>query len=575
MRFSLITVTTGRGAELARLRDSLAAQTCSDFEHLVIDHREHPELKNSLSAARNLALEQATGDILAFPDDDAWYAPNVLEEVSRMLADSTADGVSFRVTDGAGSCSAGGWMSSGEFAITKANVWRSAVSCSFFVRRDAARGIRFDERLGVGSVSGYGAGEDTDYLLQLLARGVRMRYVPSQLVFHPLTADFSARRGWRYGVGVGGVLRKHGYGVVRLFWMMSLKLVRALAALMRLRFRAVGFHAAMGIGRLAGYMRWRRSPDVGRVQRWIGAMRKVDALQPAPPAATLIARRLDNLRLATEYRKLVGAFNAAGIVPLVIKGGVMKTLRPELPRQMGDYDVLVSSRSEFERCREIGRSRGLEEEIWEDRVGVDFHRPGSTAGILDLHVRLRISRDKYHAMPALPELFERARPCKVNGVDSLLPCPEDAVFVILGNLAKNIFTKCSLHTLTNAVEDLRWFLKRERDFDWSVVWADARHAGNLGFVFAALAVLDLHLPGLALRAMPPPALARAAYADCVRDLFAYRFTEEFRVRYVDVRESRGLAGLPARALLTAGFFACRLLEILPVAALRERLLGEK
>ena len=71
MKFSLITVTMGdRPHLLAKLKASLAAQTYRDFEWIVVSHKDYPEFKGGLSRARNFGIEQATGDVLGFPDDD-------------------------------------------------------------------------------------------------------------------------------------------------------------------------------------------------------------------------------------------------------------------------------------------------------------------------------------------------------------------------------------------------------------------------------------------------------------------------------------------------------------------------
>lgn len=256
MKFSLITVTMGdRPAELRRLKDSLAQQTVRDFEHIVIDHRDHPELHGSLSRARNLGLMQAAGDVIAFPDDDAWYAPGVLKLVTETLVDPDLDGVSFRVTDGQGACSVGGWMPVGRMLMCRRNIWRTAVSCSFFVRRQAIGSIRFDERLGVGSGTRFGSGEETDFLLRMMEAGARLLYDGREAVFHPiLNGRHTPRRGWLYGNGCGRTLRRHGYTPFRLLWMASLQLVRCAQAMVCLKPRKAFFHLSMSVGRLVGYL---------------------------------------------------------------------------------------------------------------------------------------------------------------------------------------------------------------------------------------------------------------------------------------------------------------------------------
>lgn len=254
MKFSLITVTMGRDAELARLKASLAGQTFRDFEHIVIDQRVETSTRGSLSRARNLALSRAKGEIVAFPDDDAWYQPDTLERVAKILSGGSWDGVSFRVTDEYGAPSAGGWMSQGSFEMSRRAIWHTAVSCSFFVKRGAIGNVRFDETLGAGGGTRFGSGEETDFILRLLASGAKILYDGSQIIGHPRFAGvYTMRRGWHYGNGCGRVLRKHAFGFPRLFWMASAQCARALQSIALFKFRKASFHLAMAAGRIAGY----------------------------------------------------------------------------------------------------------------------------------------------------------------------------------------------------------------------------------------------------------------------------------------------------------------------------------
>lgn len=256
MKFSLITVTMGdRPEELQRLKDSLARQTFLDFEHIVIDHREHPEFGGGLAKARNFGLAFAKGDVVAFPDDDAWYGPETLSDAAAALSDENVDGISFRVVDETGACSAGGWMSTERKAVTRSTVWHTAVSCSFFVKRKVLDEVRFDERLGAGSGTRFGSGEETDFLLSLIGRGAQIRYDGSKCVFHPrVTGCVGFGRGWRYGNGYGATLRKHHYGLLRLSWGVGIQLARACQSAVTFRFPKVVFHLAMSAGRLCGYL---------------------------------------------------------------------------------------------------------------------------------------------------------------------------------------------------------------------------------------------------------------------------------------------------------------------------------
>mgnify|MGYP002516366765 FL=1 len=257
MKISLITVTMGDRADaLIRLKNSLARQTFRDFEHIVVDQREHPELRGGLSRARNFGMRQAKGDVIAFPDDDAWYGPTVLQDVADILSDVNVDGVSFRVVDDNGNCSAGGWMATGKKYINKRTVWHTAVSCSFFLKRDAIGKLRFDERLGVGSGTRFGSGEETDFLLSILAKGARILYDGTKCVFHPSAAGkFDVRKGWLYGNGMGTVLRRHHYPIARIVWVVAVQIARVLQSLVQFRFNKAVYHLAMASGRLWGFVR--------------------------------------------------------------------------------------------------------------------------------------------------------------------------------------------------------------------------------------------------------------------------------------------------------------------------------
>lgn len=255
MKISLITVTKGERPDLLeRLKRSLDAQTYRDFEWVVVNHRDHPEFDMCLSKARNFGIDRTTGDVLAFPDDDAWYGPNVLEDVVAALTADGLDGVSFRVVDEMGACSAGGWMSAARKRVTKSTVWHTIVSCSFFIKRSAVGNVRFDELLGLGSGTRFGSGEETDFILSVLERGTRIDYDGTRHVHHPRVFDEpSARKGWLYGNGCGLVLRRHHYTVARLAWAVGVQLVRAVQSVMQFRLGKSVFHLAMAWGRISGY----------------------------------------------------------------------------------------------------------------------------------------------------------------------------------------------------------------------------------------------------------------------------------------------------------------------------------
>jgi glycosyltransferase involved in cell wall biosynthesis len=236
VRFSLVVATLGRDRELVRLFESLSIQTYNNFEVLVVDQNPDDRLVPiiekfqklfgivhltsvpGLSRARNVGLKYATGEIIAFPDDDCWYLPNALKEINSALCESPLiDGVTGRYSNEFGKTEGRWQIYSGD--VGRENVWRTAISFTIFLRRELVRSIGdFDEQLGVGSGSRWGSGEETDYLLRAIARGATIRYDPEILIRHPVkvtnasTPD-SLRRVRAYAAGTGRVIVKNKYGI--------------------------------------------------------------------------------------------------------------------------------------------------------------------------------------------------------------------------------------------------------------------------------------------------------------------------------------------------------------------------
>ena len=167
------------------------------------------------SAARNEGLRHSRSDLVAFPDDDCWYPPDLLEKVARFFDHHPeVDGLTGRLVDEQGQSSILDFdLDPGPLDTT--NIWTRSIEATMFLRGKSARRFRFDETLGRGSGTAWESGEGTDYLLQLLSEGASLYYEPSLNVIHsqpvpPYDAK-AMRRAYEYGCGRGRVLRKHEY----------------------------------------------------------------------------------------------------------------------------------------------------------------------------------------------------------------------------------------------------------------------------------------------------------------------------------------------------------------------------
>jgi len=100
----------------------------------------------------------------------------------------------------------------------------TAVSYAMFFRREAIALVGgFDETLGVGAGTSWGAGEETDFVIRLIRAGARVWHNPQITVIHPQSLE-TPRRTISYAMGGGRVLALHfsplffwGYAVPRAF----------------------------------------------------------------------------------------------------------------------------------------------------------------------------------------------------------------------------------------------------------------------------------------------------------------------------------------------------------------------
>lgn len=278
MKFSLIVATVHRTEPLVRLLASLAGQTCRDFELILVDQNPddrvkvladawsgrmtilHVRSEKGLSRARNLGIVAAAGEIVAFPDDDCWYAPETLQTVDTWFAVHPEFGfLSTSATDEDGQLAAGRWLPASA-EITRSNVFRTHISFSLFFRKSAILAAGgFDELLGLGSGSKFGSGEETDFVLRVMSFGNRGWYERSLAVFHPARLPDSSptaqKQALSYGLGFGYVLRRHKFSVLTVLylclrpaggWILSVLIFRPIARvyLATLRGRLDGYFSS-------------------------------------------------------------------------------------------------------------------------------------------------------------------------------------------------------------------------------------------------------------------------------------------------------------------------------------------
>ena len=270
---SLIIATMGRVEELRDLFDSLVAQNHPALDVILVDQNRDERLapvvaayapqltlrhmrspRPHANAARNLGLRAAIGDIVAFPDDDCTLPPGTLARVARSFGDPGLEVLTGPAASPTGGLGSGRWHSQGG-PITLATVWTSVIEFNLWLRRDTALALGgFDENLGPGSA--HGSAEGNDLVCRAMAAGLRAEYEPTLLVLHPdkRLSDVAAERAYRYGMGLGFVLRRHAVP----FAVWSAFLYRPVAgaglALLRGRLHHAAYYWQSFRGRLSGFL---------------------------------------------------------------------------------------------------------------------------------------------------------------------------------------------------------------------------------------------------------------------------------------------------------------------------------
>jgi GT2 family glycosyltransferase len=282
MKISLILATVGRTSEIGRCLRSLALQTDRNFEVLLVDQNQDERLQvyvqealmlglvvthlrlpvPSLSGARNLGILHATGEVIGLTDDDCWYEPEAIAEIRKqLLFDQNLAGVV--------AC----WVEQAEAKNTlntsgslSLNDWRrfrggDASSISLFFKKNLfARLGGFDERFGIGQW--FGAAEETDFVLRVLADGASLAHCPKARVHHVFSSAPQgpwltlARNARKRARGTGGIYAKHKLD--------TRIVIRGLIApvfvpLMRGKLSLAIRGGYISLGRLEGFFSWKRS----------------------------------------------------------------------------------------------------------------------------------------------------------------------------------------------------------------------------------------------------------------------------------------------------------------------------
>lgn len=278
IEISLIIATLNRTLELNRLISTLALQSFSNFEIIIVDQnmddrinsiiqrarhlglnlqhlRHHPP---NLAQARNQGINAAVAPWIGFPDDDCWYEPNTLERLfHRSQQHDKPQGVIGRWVeqDPALSPASLCWKKSSHFRDLPVS------SITLFLHKTVINRVGgFDDRLGVGQW--FGAAEETDIVLRALKDGANIVYDPTIWLHHKANDKHSELNPEnrmlckKRARGTGALYAKHRLPA----WVIARGLLApVLKPLIQGQFKNELTHGmAMAQGRYQGWMEWNR-----------------------------------------------------------------------------------------------------------------------------------------------------------------------------------------------------------------------------------------------------------------------------------------------------------------------------
>jgi glycosyltransferase involved in cell wall biosynthesis len=234
MRFSLVVCTRDRRNELVDLLDSLVRQNRTDFEVILVDQNTDNRLVEILarfagrfplkhirmtgtgaSRARNAGLDHVTGQLIGFPDDDCRYLDGYLEAVDQIFTEDPSIGCISGHPTAASDEELGRDWQMRQMDLDWASVLNRCQEFTIFVQKRYLRDLRYNERLGVGAQTLWGAEEGPDFLIRLIQTGARLVYFPRLFVYHPnkvaIINRSTLQRAASYARGRGCLFRLHRF----------------------------------------------------------------------------------------------------------------------------------------------------------------------------------------------------------------------------------------------------------------------------------------------------------------------------------------------------------------------------
>ena len=216
--------------------------------------------------------------------------------------------------------------------------------------------------------------------------------------------------------------------------------------------------------------------------------------------------KFKNIKTISSFVKIAKSLNENNIDFILFKGGLMKVLRPNLQRFMGDIDILVKY-EDFDRACDVFVANGFDYK-YKNENNIGIRRAHATDFIdkndncIDLHrVSLKditntddnddYNKDILEKVKVFDkELFKSKNYVDFSGAKILLPSCEDLLLIFMGNLYFNILHNESEEKLIFAIFDFNYIINMKDNFDWNILFEKAKNLNMLYQVYTIISICN-------------------------------------------------------------------------------------
>jgi glycosyltransferase involved in cell wall biosynthesis len=281
--FSLVVPTIGK-VNMRPLLDSIVAQNIEDYEVIIVDQGDSSTIQallkeynfksiyinmdgKGVSRARNRGVQEASGDIITFPDDDCWYPSRFLKRVEQILLDrKDIDGVTVSSKDPDSNQSIAKFAKK-KCIITRKNVLETIIEFGMFIRKDCMKTYRLDENMGLGAGTPWGSDTGPDLILRMMEDDRVMLYCPELHIYHPakreINTEEAKKRSYSYSRGRGYFLKKHGYSKLYILRTILRSLAGSIIYLFKGDIGSAKYYFYAAVGKYEGYFKSKNNSALG------------------------------------------------------------------------------------------------------------------------------------------------------------------------------------------------------------------------------------------------------------------------------------------------------------------------